>query len=119
MNRRLWGLLLAAPFVLGAGDPNADRFDHVVLDAGHGGEDRGAQGAGGLSEKDLVLDVARRLARTLKTRGIDVVMTRDLVPTEPKVQELKFYARDVGAVLSVHTDGDGGRASLVRYTPGA
>jgi hypothetical protein len=44
----------------------------------------------------------------------DVVMTRDLVPTEPKVQELKFYARDVGAVLSVHTDGDGGRASLVR-----
>jgi hypothetical protein len=49
----------------------------------------------------------------------DVVMTRDLVPTEPEVQELKFYARDVGPVLSVHTDGDGGRASLVRYTPGA
>ena len=26
----------------------------------------------------------------------DVLMTRDLVPTEPKVQELKFYARGVG-----------------------
>lgn len=48
----------------------------------------------------------------------DVVMTRDLVPTEPKVQELKFYARDVGPVLSVHTDGDGGRGALIKYTAG-
>jgi hypothetical protein len=47
-----------------------------------------------------------------------VLMTRDLVPTEPKVQELKFYAPDVGPVLSVHTDGAGGRAELVSYTPG-
>lgn len=48
----------------------------------------------------------------------DVVMTRDLVPTEPKVEELKFYARDVGPVLAVHLDGSGGRESLVEYTPG-
>jgi hypothetical protein len=48
----------------------------------------------------------------------DVVMTRDLVPTEPKVQELKFYAPGVGPLLSVHTDGLGGRAELVSYTPG-
>ena len=47
-----------------------------------------------------------------------VVMTRDLVPTEPKVEELKFYAPGVGQVLSVHTDGAGGRAELVSYTPG-
>ena len=48
----------------------------------------------------------------------DVLMTRDLVPLEPRVQELKFYAPDVGPVLSVHTDGAGGRAELVSYTPG-
>ena len=48
----------------------------------------------------------------------NVLMTRDLVPTEPKVQELKFYAPGVGPVLSLHTDGSGGRAALVRYTPG-
>lgn len=48
----------------------------------------------------------------------DVVMTRDLVPLEPKVQELKFYARDVGPVLTVHTDGDGGRGTLISYEPG-
>ena len=45
-----------------------------------------------------------------------VLMTRDLVPLEPKVQELKFYARNVGPVLSVHLDGAGGRAALVSYT---
>ena len=48
----------------------------------------------------------------------EVLMTRDLVPTEPKVQELKFYAPGVGPVLSLHTDGPGGRAALVSYTPG-
>jgi hypothetical protein len=48
----------------------------------------------------------------------DVLMTRDLVPTEPKVQELKFYAPDVGPLLSIHTDSPGGRSELVSYTPG-
>jgi hypothetical protein len=48
----------------------------------------------------------------------DVLMTRDLVPTEPRVQELKFYARGVGPILSIHTDGPGERAALVSFTPG-
>ncbi len=47
-----------------------------------------------------------------------VLMTRDLVPTEPKVQELKFYAAGVGPLLSIHTDGAGGRSALVSFTPG-
>jgi len=47
-----------------------------------------------------------------------VLMTRDLVPTEPKVQELKFYAPGVGPLLSIHTDGPGSRAALVSFTPG-
>jgi hypothetical protein len=48
----------------------------------------------------------------------DVLMTRDLVPLEPRVQELKFYAPGVGPVLSVHLDGTGGRATLVKYIHG-
>jgi hypothetical protein len=48
----------------------------------------------------------------------NVLMTRDLAALEPKVEELKFYAPDVGPILSVHTDGDGGRAELVSYTRG-
>jgi hypothetical protein len=46
-----------------------------------------------------------------------VLMTRDLVSTEPKVQELKFYAPNVGPLLSMHTDGDGSRAELISYSP--
>lgn len=48
----------------------------------------------------------------------DVLMTRDLVPTEPKVQELKFYAPGVGQLLSIHADSPGGRAELVSYSRG-
>ncbi|MBA3742367.1 hypothetical protein [Sporichthya sp.] len=48
----------------------------------------------------------------------DILMTRDLVPTEPKVQELKFYALGIGPLLSMHTDGAFGRSVLVSYTPG-
>jgi len=48
----------------------------------------------------------------------DVLMTRDLVPLEPKVEELKFYAPGVGPLLSFHTDGNGGRGELVSFTPG-
>jgi hypothetical protein len=47
-----------------------------------------------------------------------VLMTRDLVPIEPRVQELKFYARGIGMLLSVHTDGTGGRSELVSFTRG-
>ena len=47
-----------------------------------------------------------------------VLMTRDLVPLEPRVEELKFYVPGVGPVLSVHTDGTGGRGELVHYEAG-
>jgi len=50
----------------------------IVLDAGHGGHDSGAVGPGGLMEKDLVLDVTRRVARMVTERlGVKVVLTRD------------------------------------------
>lgn len=55
----------------------ADRFDRVVIDAGHGGDDHGAGGPKGLLEKDIVLDVARRLAGKLTERGLSVTSTRD------------------------------------------
>lgn len=48
----------------------------VVLDAGHGGRDAGAVGAGGIREKDVVLDITRRLRSRLEAEGIKVIMTR-------------------------------------------
>jgi N-acetylmuramoyl-L-alanine amidase len=80
------GVVLGLALV-GAGASATERFDTVVLDAGHGGEDEGARGARGTLEKDLVLDVSRRLAGRLRRRGLSVVMTRDrdvFVPLEQR-----------------------------------
>jgi N-acetylmuramoyl-L-alanine amidase len=49
----------------------------VVLDPGHGGKDPGARAWTGEMEKDIVLDLAERVARRLRARGdVEVVMTR-------------------------------------------
>jgi N-acetylmuramoyl-L-alanine amidase len=50
-------------------------FAVVVLDPGHGGQDSGAM-CGGIMEKDLTLDVARRIDRLLDSEGIATLMTR-------------------------------------------
>ncbi len=53
-------------------------FQTIVIDPGHGGEDIGTRGAGGAEEKQLTLDVARRLRGLLETRlGLRVILTRD------------------------------------------
>lgn len=58
--------------------PNdAARQARVVIDAGHGGYDPGARSAAGLSEKDCALQIARRLADTLRARGVNASLTRD------------------------------------------
>ncbi len=49
----------------------------VVVDAGHGGFDPGTQSAGGIAEKTVALAIARQLAATLQSRGIDAELTRD------------------------------------------
>lgn len=48
----------------------------VVLDAGHGGHDTGCRG-GGLNEKDIALDVTRRVRDLLTEMGYRVIMTRN------------------------------------------
>ena len=52
------------------------RYRTVMLDPGHGGQDPGACAKSGAREKDLVLDIAKRLARILERRGMKVVWTR-------------------------------------------
>ena len=49
----------------------------VVIDAGHGGYDRGGIPGQQVAEKDMTLDVAQRLKRVLAASGYRVVMTRD------------------------------------------
>lgn len=50
-------------------------FAVVVLDPGHGGKDSGAM-CGGVMEKDLTLDIARRVDRLLDSEGVATLMTR-------------------------------------------
>jgi N-acetylmuramoyl-L-alanine amidase len=53
-------------------------IETIVLDPGHGGKDPGAIGRGGLTEKEVVLDVALRLRDLLQDRlGKKVLLTRD------------------------------------------
>lgn len=52
------------------------RLGLIVLDPGHGGNDPGAIGRGGLREKEVTLDIARRLKDLLAYDGFRVVMTR-------------------------------------------
>ena len=46
------------------------------------------------------------------------LMTKDLVPTEPRVSEHKFYAKGVGPVLTLKLAGGSGREELVSFEPG-
>lgn len=77
----------------------------IVIDAGHGGHDPGAQ-SNGITEAELVLDVATRLGRLLqKQPGIEVVMTRDtdvFVPLEGRTAIANREGADL--FLSVHAN---------------
>jgi len=48
----------------------------IIIDAGHGGEDSGAVGKGGVLEKDLNLEIAITLGQMLSEQGFAVVYTR-------------------------------------------
>lgn len=54
-----------------------EKYRKIVIDAGHGGKDPGAIGYSGAHEKDVVLDISRRLQRNLERNGFEVEMTRD------------------------------------------
>jgi N-acetylmuramoyl-L-alanine amidase len=67
------------PFIVGLGlavTPVAFGQRTIVVDAGHGGYDRGGVPGQRISEKDKTLDVAQRLRRILQALGYRVVMTR-------------------------------------------
>ena len=87
------------------------RLDIVVLDAGHGGKDPGSQGKYGTKEKDVVLDITKRVGRLLeKNTGIKVVYTRDEDVFVPLIDRTKM-ANDANGKLfiSVHANSNPNR----------
>lgn len=68
----------APPLPLPALGATVPALRTIVIDPGHGGDDAGVRGANSAEEKELTLQVARRLRALVETRlGIRVILTRD------------------------------------------
>ena len=76
------------------------------MDPGHGGHDVGTHGPSGLYEKDLVLDVAKRLGLLLEQRlNSEVIFTRDddtFIPLEERTKIANDHKADL--FLSIHAN---------------
>jgi len=84
--------------------PSAAGIRKIVLDPGHGGKDPGAIGPGGIAEKDIVLNVAKKLALKLRREmGVQVVLTRQddrFIPLETRTAIAN--AEDADLFISLH-----------------
>jgi N-acetylmuramoyl-L-alanine amidase len=82
------------------------KIGRIVIDAGHGGHDSGTLGAGGIEEKDVVLDVALRLGKLLHDRlGAEIVYTRaddTFIPLETRTAIANKAQADL--FISVHAN---------------
>jgi N-acetylmuramoyl-L-alanine amidase len=78
----------------------------IVLDAGHGGHDPGATGPGGLTEKELVLDVTRRVAKLVDDKlDIKVLLSRDTDTFIPLKERTSFANRErADLFVSIHAN---------------
>lgn len=94
----LAGLLLGFPFCLGARPV-------IVLDPGHGGEDRGGLPHQRIPEKVMTLDVGLRLERVLQGLGYQVVMTRRSDRTVSLQERCRIANRIRNCIfVSIHFD---------------
>jgi len=93
--------------VLAAHAPtDAGRDIIIAVDAGHGGQDPGATGATGTREKDVVLAIARALARRINAEpGMRAVLTRDadkFIALRERIDIARRARADI--FVSVHAD---------------
>lgn len=82
------------------------RMVTIALDPGHGGEDPGATGTTGVHEKDIVLEIAKRLKGKLEDLpNTRVMLTRDadfFVPLGQRVEKARKVQADL--FVSIHAD---------------
>ena len=88
------------------------KLGRIVLDPGHGGSDYGTSGSGGLHEKDLVLDVAKKLGDLITERlGAEVVFTRTddtFIPLQERTAIANRAEADL--FLSIHANSSPSRS---------
>lgn len=82
------------------------QFKTIIIDAGHGGKDPGAVGYRGTKEKDIALDVAKRLEKKLsKNMKVKIVMTRDEDIFLKLSERTKIANENNGSLfISIHTN---------------
>ena len=106
----------ATPAAPGAAPPPATplpairtgpRLQTMVIDAGHGGDDQGVRGPNGGIEKQIALEVARRLRTMVEGRlGVRVVMTRDDDrAVTPDARDAAANNSKADLFLSIHVNG--------------
>jgi N-acetylmuramoyl-L-alanine amidase len=86
--------------------PEGGRTVRIAIDAGHGGDDPGASGPSGLREKDVVLEVARRLADEVhRQSGMEPLLIRDgdyFVSLRQRSERAREAQSDL--FVSIHAD---------------
>jgi N-acetylmuramoyl-L-alanine amidase len=88
------------------GGQTAGPLRTIVLDAGHGGHDPGATGPGGLTEKELVLDVTRRVRHLVEDRlELKVLLSRDGDHFVPLKERTSFANKErADLFVSIHAN---------------
>jgi len=86
---------------------NRWKLDTIVLDAGHGGKDPGTMGPRGTKEKDIALDITKRVGLLLeKNTKLKVIYTREEDIFIPLWKRTKIANESNGKVfLSIHLNG--------------
>jgi N-acetylmuramoyl-L-alanine amidase len=102
-----------APAAGRAPSPPEPQQHTIVIDPGHGGDDFGAKGPAGTLEKDVALQVARKLrALIVNNLGYQVFLTRDKdedIPLDERVAIANNYKADL--FLSIHANASRSRGA--------
>lgn len=95
------------------------KIGKIVIDPGHGGHDTGTIGPDGLLEKDLVVDVGRRLGKLLDTRlGAEVVYTRKddtFIPLETRTAIANQERADLFVSIHANSSRDSNARGVETY----
>ncbi len=124
--------IIAAPFlyfseteIVSASSENIDKTNVILLDAGHGGEDGGAIGVGGIIEKDINLAITLKTATFFNFFGYEIEFTRETdkmtcdeglkTQREKKVSDIKNRLEQIEkspclCSISIHQNIFGGNA---------
>lgn len=86
--------------------PAGSRDVVIAIDAGHGGDDPGARGPGGAWEKNLVLQISRKLAERInREQGMRAVLVREgdyFLPLRRRIERAREHKSDL--FVSIHAD---------------